>query len=153
MSINYTNLVKKIGRIKFKSCYFYNFSFIGAYNSYYECCYFNESLNIHPFPHVVDKEGRDSLVYRYYKCTFFEDVNVCAFYTDEMHCNVFDSCNFKKGVLIKNLKFKKSLFRFPNPLLILDNYSATNTTFRPNEEFNNVKNCYKIEKLTIVNPT
>lgn len=149
LSINYTSLVKKIGRIKFKNCYFYNFSFIGAYNSYYEYCYFNDRLNIHPFPHVVDKEGGDSLVYRYCKCTFFEDVIVCASYTDEMYCNVFDSCNFKKSVLVKNLKFKKNLFRFPNPLLILDTYSATNTTFRPNKKFNKVKSCYKIEKLTI----
>ncbi|MGP9556171.1 hypothetical protein [Psychrobacter sp. AOP7-A1-24] len=47
------------------------------------------------------------------------------------------------------MKFKKSLFRFPNPLRVLDSYSATNTNFRPNKKFNKVKNCYKIERLTI----
>lgn len=151
LNLSCTNLVKKIGRINFKYCYFYDFYFIGAYNSYYEYCFFNENVNIYPFPHVVDKEGKDSLGYRYSKCIFFENVNVLAFHTDEMHCNVFEICDFKKDILVSNLKFKKSLFRFSDSLMLLDSYSAINTTSRPNNEFDTIKNCYKIEKLTIKN--
>lgn len=144
LDLECTNLVKKLGRINFKKCYFHDFSFIGAYNSYYEYCFFNENINIHPFPHVTDKEEKDSLEYRYSKCTFFENVNVSASHLDEMYCNVFESCNFEKDVFISDLKFKKTLFRFPDPLLILGNYSVTNTTFRPKDEFDKIKNCYKI---------
>lgn len=149
LDLNCTSLVKKLGRINFKNCYFYDFSFIGAYNSYYEYCFFNENINIYPFPHVIDREEKDSLEYRYSKCIFFENVNISASHIDEMYCNVFESCNFKKDVFVSDLKFKKNLFRFPDPLLILDSYSSTNTTFRPNDRFNTIKNCYKIENLTI----
>lgn len=129
----------------FKKCQFSFLYFSEIYNCYHEFCKFTEDVLISPSPKVTNKEGDASIKYRYISCTFENNVSLSpSGFSREVHCNIFSSCSFEKNISINNLKINKNLFLFPDPLNEFNIDSIK-------QDFNKIKNCYKINSLSIKN--
>ncbi|WP_426138176.1 hypothetical protein [Psychrobacter sp. TWR1-1-1] len=148
---NAKTIVRYLGKVNFKKCQFSFLYFNGPNNCYYENCTFNEELKIHPFPQMKNKENEDSIEYRYIDCNFEKNIYLSAsIFTDEMKCNMFYHCFFNESIIVNNLKFKKTLLKFPDILQVIENKKLVDINFDGKKEFDRIKCCYKIKNLSII---
>ncbi len=147
---NAHTIIRYLGKVNFKKCQFSFLYFNGPNNCYYENCTFNEELKIHPFPQIKNKENEDSIEYRYIDCTFEKNIFLSpSIFTDEMKCNMFYHCFFNENIVVSNLKFKKTLLRFPDILQVIENKKLVSIGSDGKEEFDRIKYCYKVKSLSI----
>ncbi|CAM3593078.1 hypothetical protein GCM10016272_21290 [Psychrobacter glaciei] len=145
LMLNIKTIIRYLGSVNFEECQFGYLSFNGFYNCYHKNCNFNDDLLIYPFSQVVDKNNENIIKYRYVGCKFKENVRLTpSIFSNDIYCNMFANCNFKKDVFIINLTIHKNLFLFPDPLKDSD-IKSVNIYF---EEF---KNSYDINSIHIEN--
>ncbi|WP_187147098.1 hypothetical protein [Psychrobacter arcticus] len=149
--LNARTVINYLGKVDFKNCRFGHLYFNGIKNYYHKYCTFSEGIEIHPSPQVRTKDNKGSIEYRYVDCIFEGNIALTpSIFTDEIHCNMFYHCFFKSNILISNLKFKKTLFKFPDILQVIKNKEAIDVNFSSKKEFDRIKYCYKIKKLSII---
>ena len=149
--LNTKTIIRYLGKVYFEKCRFGYLYFNGHNNCYHKECVFSENLEIHPFPQIKNKENENSIEYRYIDCIFEKNISLLpSIFTDKMHCNMFYHCLFKRDISISNLKFKKTLFEFPDILQVIKNKKAVDVNFNSRKYFNRIKSCYKIKNLSII---
>jgi hypothetical protein len=144
-------VINYLGKVIFKNCRFGYMYFNGIKNYYHKYCTFSEDIKIYPYPQVGAKDNKASIEYRYVYCIFEGNIALTpSIFNDEIHCNMFYHCLFKKDISISNLKFKKILFKFPDILQAIKNKEIIDVNFDNKKEFDRIESCYKIENLSII---
>ena len=144
-------IMKYLGKVDFESCKFGHLIFNGIKNYYHKYCTFSKDIEILPFPQVKTKDNKESVEYRYIDCIFEGNIILTrSIFTDEIYCNMFYHCFFNKNIIVNNLKFKKTLLKFPDILQVIKNKKLVDTSFDEKEEFDRIKYCYKIKNLSII---
>lgn len=144
-------IINYLGKVVFKNCRFGYMYFNGIKNYYHKYCTFSEDVKIYPYPQVRAKDNKASIEYRYVYCIFEGNIALTpSIFNDEIHCNMFYHCLFKKDISISNLKFKKTLFKFPDILQAIKNKEIIDVNFDNKKEFDRIESCYKIENLSII---
>lgn len=135
----------RLSKIEFINCKFNCNNFRINNNTYFTDCNFEGSLFIEPF-----SRNKFNDIYRYSNCTF--DKEVCVIPSNEnkeILCNLFDGCNFLNEITVRDLLFKKSLFNFPELLIILESQIVTNK--KNNIDIEKIRERYNIDSLIIKN--
>lgn len=143
-------IIKYLGKVNFESCKFGHLIFNGIKNYYHKYCTFAGDVEIYPFPQVITKDNKESIEYRYVDCIFEGNVTLTrSIFTDEIYCNMFYDCFFNENIIVNNLKFKKTLLKFPDILQVIENKKLIDIGFDGKKEFDRIKYCYKIKNLSI----
>ena len=137
-----SDILWRISKIEFINCNFYSNNFRINKNTYFKDCNFKSTFFIEPF----SINNFDEL-YRYSKCTFYKEVYVTpSKESKEVLCNLFEECDFLSEMTVQDLSFKKSLFKFPDPLSIIEDQSLTNDI-----DIEKIVSCYNFNSLIIKN--
>ncbi|MGO2505550.1 MAG: hypothetical protein ACTH7L_05520 [Psychrobacter alimentarius] len=137
----------RLGKIEFINCKFNSNNFRINNNTYFKDCNFKDRIFIEPF-----SRNKFNDIYRYSNCTFDKEVYVISSEENkEILCNLFDECNFLNEITVQNLLFKKSLFNFPELLIIPESQSITNKKTNINIDIEKTGERYNLDSLIIKN--
>lgn len=137
-----SDILWRISKVDFIKCDFYSNYFRINNNTYFKNCNFKNDIFIEPF----SINNFDEL-YRYSNCTFNKEVYVIPSKENkEVLCNLFEECNFLSEMTVQDLSFKKSLFKFPDPLSISEDQNLTNDI-----DIEKIVSCYNFNSLIIKN--
>ena len=136
-----------IGGVNFFRCSFASIFLNSNINIFYKKCRFINEITIHPF----EEKEINNENYRYTSCKFESNILITDFKKLKiMFSNVFRNCIFKGNITIENLTIKGSLFKFPDPLIVIDNKNKNKVNSKVGKiNFDEISNCHKFNSIFI----